>query len=185
MRREVQAAEAQRVIERLLPVLRGTSVKTLAEVLLPANQSREGAMTPLSMWRREIATKLTHCHHKTLRMAAAIVSADPACRGEDKAVLVTYAGTRRAMAARLLAGIDNPGSDPELARMVERANQRQPASLSLAQWASLYDVPISPAGEARVVAQSPLSDEARWQLWHLSDYRVSSVTGGSVWLMPR
>lgn len=27
--------------------------------------------------------------------------------------------------------------------------------------------------------------DLRWELWHLSDYRVSSVSGGTIWLIPK
>lgn len=36
-----------------------------------------------------------------------------------------------------------------------------------------------------VVVPDILKHELRIQLWQLEDYRVTSVTGGSIWLMPR
>jgi hypothetical protein len=42
-----------------------------------------------------------------------------------------------------------------------------------------------PATGAYVVPDCDAIRQIRTYLWNLSDYRVSSVTGGSIWLIPR
>jgi hypothetical protein len=59
--------------------------------------------------------------------------------------------------------------------------------MTLAEW--LQDCPYiaRPHGQggAMVLPDSGVSERKRAQLSTLSDYRVSSVTGGSIWLIPR
>jgi hypothetical protein len=57
--------------------------------------------------------------------------------------------------------------------------------MTLAEWAerSKY-APRKHASGAYHVPQVEPEDSQRL-LWHLTDYLVSSVTGGSIWLVPR
>lgn len=62
--------------------------------------------------------------------------------------------------------------------------------MTLQEWLDLdgqpyrrVDDPAKHAPAACIPDGSNLVD--RWGLWHLTDYRVTSVTGGAIWLMPR
>lgn len=66
--------------------------------------------------------------------------------------------------------------------------------MTLAQWCRSADVkPTHPTTERGAVSlclnigcvDAELADEIRHDLWHLSDYCVSSVSGPVVWLVPR
>jgi len=57
---------------------------------------------------------------------------------------------------------------------------------TLAEWADSSPVaPRTHKDGAVWVGIGPLSEPKYWSLWMLSDYAVTSVTGGSVWLRPR
>jgi hypothetical protein len=57
---------------------------------------------------------------------------------------------------------------------------------TLAQWSEFSpSTPQQHPGGALWVAIGPLTEPKYWSLWMLSDYRVSSVSGGSVWLVKR
>lgn len=61
-----------------------------------------------------------------------------------------------------------------------------PRTQTLAEWAESSPVaPQTHANGAIWIALGPLSEPKYWSLWMLSDYRVTSVTGGSVWLVAR
>jgi hypothetical protein len=59
--------------------------------------------------------------------------------------------------------------------------------MTLAEWAEQSEYRVGEHGAARWVPDVA-TDRAlaiRSQLWDLDDYRVSSVSGGTIWLMPR
>lgn len=45
--------------------------------------------------------------------------------------------------------------------------------------------PSGPASGAYVVPDTDAIRQVRTSLWSLEDYRVSSVSGGTIWLIPR
>ena len=61
-----------------------------------------------------------------------------------------------------------------------------PVPMTLAQWSRLYDQRIELGLSYSVVrGYGSIPYDAYKQLWHLSDYVVSTVTGGSVYLIPK
>ena len=56
--------------------------------------------------------------------------------------------------------------------------------MTLKQWADKWGIQPSPHGGAAVVTLHP-KERSYSELWGLQDYVVSSVTGGSIWLVPR
>jgi hypothetical protein len=60
--------------------------------------------------------------------------------------------------------------------------------MTLAEWAKGWPYVVRPLkdGDTAVFTPDSAHDEAyRAKAWHLSDYRVSSVSGGSIWFIPR
>jgi hypothetical protein len=57
--------------------------------------------------------------------------------------------------------------------------------MTLAQWARGNGATVHTHGNAVWVVDDRRIEHARTQLWDLTDYVVSSVSGGSVWLVPR
>jgi hypothetical protein len=59
--------------------------------------------------------------------------------------------------------------------------------MTLGQWIQTANYPYTGRwnGHAYVIADCAGNPPARRSLWNLSDYRVSSVCGGSIWLMPK
>jgi hypothetical protein len=58
------------------------------------------------------------------------------------------------------------------------------SSMTLDEWVKLSPIKPIQRGEAIVVPDSSLINDIRPQLWNLSDYFVSSVQGGAIWLIP-
>lgn len=60
-------------------------------------------------------------------------------------------------------------------------------NMTLAEWSKSAGVtPIIPKQfNSRVIPDTKQIADVRTWLWDLSDYVVSSVSGGSIWLMPR
>jgi len=61
-------------------------------------------------------------------------------------------------------------------------------NLSLAAWSSHYDIkpthPTTETGAVSVLCDSTSNKEAYLDLYHLTDFKVSSVSGVVVWLRP-
>lgn len=58
--------------------------------------------------------------------------------------------------------------------------------MTLQQWADAHREPVHTVGRAAWIAGGFLNNDAAYrQLWRLSDYAVTGVTGGSVWLHQR
>ena len=61
--------------------------------------------------------------------------------------------------------------------------------MTLRQWIERYQRLVHSHGELGTVwlpdfVETPTNPAERWSLFHLSDYVVSSVSGGSIWLVP-
>ena len=54
-------------------------------------------------------------------------------------------------------------------------------TMTLFQWSEVNNVFVVSRGAARLVPQTV----GNWELWKLKDYLVSTVSGGTIWLMPR
>lgn len=58
--------------------------------------------------------------------------------------------------------------------------------MTLAQFLESWpENPISDSRHAPAIGIADRIDSRRPQLWALSDYRVTSVSGGTIWLMPK
>ena len=57
--------------------------------------------------------------------------------------------------------------------------------MTLNEWKQKWDYVVTTHSSGAMVLPDDLVCGARSELWHLSDYVVSSVTGGSVWLIKR
>jgi hypothetical protein len=60
--------------------------------------------------------------------------------------------------------------------------------MTLAQWREQYPgwyVAQHASGGYWLKDNGESMTNERWELWHLDDYAVSSVTGGSIWLVQR
>lgn len=57
--------------------------------------------------------------------------------------------------------------------------------MALATWLEGQTITGQRHGGAYVVPDVRAIEHARTLLWNLSDYVVTSVQGGSIWLMPR
>ncbi len=72
----------------------------------------------------------------------------------------------------------------------ERENPISPQgktlTLTFAQWQSKYGMHlVSPVGDRFAVVGAAYDFSGKSELWQLSDYVVTSVTGGSIWLSSR
>jgi hypothetical protein len=57
--------------------------------------------------------------------------------------------------------------------------------MTLKEWSERYGIDMREKDGAHWVPDTFTGHEARWTLWSLSDMTVSSVTGGTIWLVPR
>lgn len=61
-----------------------------------------------------------------------------------------------------------------------------PYNLTLEQWASGWPYRLTRHQNGNVsIPDSTIDEEYRAHAWHLLDYRVSSVNGGSIWFVKR
>lgn len=68
---------------------------------------------------------------------------------------------------------------------VQRLSSSQ-CIFSLSDWTFMTNVYVKHHPEGTVsLADQHLSSSWRWELFHLTDYVVSSVTAGTIWLSPR
>lgn len=60
------------------------------------------------------------------------------------------------------------------------------ATITLDSWAASYGAFLGQRGDARLVywRDVPVSGMARWELFHLTDYRVGSSSAGVYWMTP-
>lgn len=58
---------------------------------------------------------------------------------------------------------------------------------SLQEWLIAHAiVPARDDGDSvAIVYGTEIQGDTAWELWHLTDYVVTSVTGGAIWLVPR
>src|SRR5688500_11101767 len=91
--------------------------------------------------------------------------------GRERAVRPGYC---QSVAPRRARGLGASGGEGEGERM------------TLQEWSDKTGVLVKThESGAKVIPQVCIPDEEHWRLWKLTDYAVSSVTGGSVWLVKR
>lgn len=56
--------------------------------------------------------------------------------------------------------------------------------MTLIQWAERYGEMVLRHGTTGAMYVMPKNQAGRWDLFHLTDYRVSSVSGPVYWLVP-
>lgn len=60
--------------------------------------------------------------------------------------------------------------------------------MTLQKWANgigMHGVTVGEKGDARYIVDTREIEHSRTWLWDLEDYIVSSVSGGTIWLIPR